>query len=105
MGTPQAPPAAPPGSPGLGSPPSQAPAPGSLGNFLGPTQRPGEPVTAGIPLGPGPGPEALTMNQARPSDPIYQAVAALDQLGATADSQTAHLRDAVHAALANRNAP
>jgi hypothetical protein len=44
MGTPQAP---------------QAPAPGSLGALDRPTERPLEPVTAGNPLGAGPGTEAL----------------------------------------------
>ena len=33
--------------------------PGTL-PFLHPTARPNEPVTAGLPLGPGPGPEAIT---------------------------------------------
>jgi hypothetical protein len=46
------------------APPPTAPAPppvlpGSLGAFDRPTDRPGEPVTAGLPTGPGPGPEAL----------------------------------------------
>lgn len=95
--------------PGVGSPPpsqlpAAGPAPGEL-PFTGPTQRPGEPVTAGLPVGPGPGPEVLTMNQANPQDPIYQAVAALDALGSTADKQTSDLRDAIHAALGNRTVP
>lgn len=34
--------------------------PGQLG-FTDPTQRPNEPVTAGLPVGPGPGPEALNL--------------------------------------------
>ena len=38
-------------------------APGEL-NFEAPTERPNEPVTAGLPVGPGPGPEALNL----PSD-------------------------------------
>jgi len=102
MGTAPAPtPAVPQGG---SPPPSPAPEPGSL-PFLGQTQRPSEPVTAGLPIGPGPGPEALSANQVNPQDPIYQAVAALDSLGDKADTATAHLRDAVHAALANRNVP
>lgn len=42
--------------------PQQAPtiAPGDL-NFEAPTNRPSEPVTAGLPVGPGPGPEALNL--------------------------------------------
>lgn len=31
------------------------------GDFLRPTERPDEPVTAGVPVGPGPGPEALSI--------------------------------------------
>lgn len=50
-------------APSAGVPmPAQAPAvpqPGSGGPFNRPSERPGEPVTAGLPLGPGPGPEAL----------------------------------------------
>lgn len=45
--------------PPSGPPPDQAaPAPGPppLAGFNAPTDRPGEPVTAGSPLGPGPGP-------------------------------------------------
>lgn len=40
------------GGPGL-------PVPGAQGPLLRPTERPNEPVTAGLPTGPGPGPEAL----------------------------------------------
>jgi hypothetical protein len=35
-------------------------APGDI-NFEGPTQRPNEPVTVGLPVGPGPGPEVLNL--------------------------------------------
>lgn len=35
------------------------PGPGELGPFDRPTERPQEPVTAGLPVGAGPGPEAL----------------------------------------------
>lgn len=96
-----------PSSPGgavQGSPPSPGPTPGSL-PFLGQTQRPLEPVTAGLPIGPGAGPEALTMNRPSPQDPIFMALAALDALGNTADAQTAHLRDAIHSAVTNRSVP
>ncbi len=52
-------------APGPASPPSPTPAgmpssPVQLGDFTRPTERPTEPVTAGLPMGPGPGPEALT---------------------------------------------
>jgi hypothetical protein len=39
--------------------PSQAPTPPEPGLLHAPTTRPGEPVTAGLPVGPGPGTEAL----------------------------------------------
>ena len=35
-----------------------------------PSQRPDEPITAGIPLGDGPGPEVLGMNSARPAESL-----------------------------------
>ncbi len=41
---------------GAGAP---TPVPGGAGPFLRPTERPNEPVTAGMAPGPGPGPEAL----------------------------------------------
>lgn len=39
--------------------PAPGPAPGSFGAFNRPTERPDEPLTAGMPMGPGPGPEAV----------------------------------------------
>ncbi len=49
--------------PPSGSPPphTAAPVPGSK-PFLRPSENPGEPVTSGLPIGPGPGPEALSLN-------------------------------------------
>lgn len=45
------------------APPAVAPSPGPPPTPLdAPTQRPNEPVTAGLPIGPGPGPEALGAN-------------------------------------------
>lgn len=41
------------------SAPADYPAPGSLGALDRPTDRPGEPLTAGLATGPGPGPEAM----------------------------------------------
>lgn len=43
--------------------------------FGGPTQNPAQPLTAGNPQGPGPGPEALAMNQAQ--SPTLQTFAAI----------------------------
>lgn len=44
------------------APPPTGPVPGELGDFLRPSERPGEPLTAGLVSGPGPGPEALGMS-------------------------------------------
>lgn len=52
-------PVAPPGTAAPGAGPQPPPPPGAGGPFDRPTERPGEPVTAGLPMGPGPGPEAL----------------------------------------------
>ena len=43
----------------MGTPQAPVVAPGSLGNLDRPTERPMEPVTAGNPMGAGPGAEAL----------------------------------------------
>lgn len=44
----------------MAGPAPQAPIPGGAGPLLRPTERPGEPITAGMPIGPGPGKEALS---------------------------------------------
>jgi hypothetical protein len=65
------------GAPSAAAPPSPAAAPATAAPeppalagaqpFNRPTERPAEPVTAGLPSGPGPGPEALsTMTQQAP---------------------------------------
>jgi hypothetical protein len=51
--------AAPPAAPPAAVPHREVPMPGSLGPLDAPTARPNEPVTAGAPVGPGPGPEAV----------------------------------------------
>lgn len=57
-----------PQAPGTSAPPDlgalvgsmgPGPAPGELGDFGAPTARPGEPITHGLPTGPGAGPEVL----------------------------------------------
>lgn len=72
--------ATPPGG-GQGAPPATAgppgPVPGSLGEFSRPTERPGEPVTAGLDIGAGPGPEALGMTKT--TDPVALQLRALYQ--------------------------
>lgn len=52
---------APPGGPpaASGAPPGPMIPPGAGGAFNRPTERPGEPLTQGVPIGPGAGPEAL----------------------------------------------
>jgi hypothetical protein len=46
-------------------------------NIGDPTMRPNEPVTAGIPYGPGAGPEALGPMPPSPADPVRLAVQAM----------------------------
>lgn len=46
-------------------------------NLGDPTMRPGEPVTAGLPVGPGAGPEALGPMPPPPMDPVRQVVQAM----------------------------
>lgn len=55
-----------------GSAPMDAAAPTSRIAFDAPTERPHEPVTAGNPLGPGPGPEAMPAPQ--PENDVVSAV-------------------------------
>lgn len=50
-----------PAPPPVTGPALAAPAPGGLGDFLRPTERPNEPLTSGIDSGPGPGSEALRL--------------------------------------------
>ena len=57
---PTTPPAVPQPSPVTGSGGGGVVAPGDI-NFEAPTARPNEPVTAGLPVGPGPGPEVLNL--------------------------------------------
>lgn len=58
--------------------------PGSLGAFDRPTDRPGEPVTAGLPIGPGPGPEVLFH-----ADPTEETLRALYRI----DPGNEHIRE------------
>lgn len=53
------------------------PAPGSAGDFTRPTERPGEPVTHGLPTGPGGGPEVLGPTAQAPMDPVTARIYAL----------------------------
>lgn len=58
---PVAPPPSPPQAAAGPSQPAGGPPPGGMGDFLRASERPGEPLTAGIASGAGPGPEALNM--------------------------------------------
>lgn len=58
------------------SPGTQSSAGAPLTPMDAPTQRPGEPLTAGIPSGAGPGPEVLGMGQPNPIDEIRAMYAA-----------------------------
>ena len=71
--------------PAPGPPPSPGPAAGSL-PFLGPTQRPNEPVTHGLPIGPGAGPEVLQNTPAQARQNVGQLLQQLAAApGATSD--------------------
>lgn len=61
------------GGPPVASTPG-GPPPGSFGPLDRPTDNPSEPLTAGIPMGAGPGPEALMLQGA---NPVIQQIKAL----------------------------
>ena len=46
-------------------------------NLSDPTNRPNDPITSGLSMGPGPGPEALPPMPPNPSDPIRQVIQAM----------------------------
>lgn len=84
---------APAGDPTLGQSPApfRGPLVGAdeVPNLTDPTMRPDEPVTAGIPLGAGPGLEALGPLPPSPADPVRQIVEALMLTHANPDLQRA----------------
>lgn len=47
------------------------PPPGSIPSLTAPSERPNEPITAGLPVGPGVGPEALGAPAAPTSDALF----------------------------------
>lgn len=73
--------AAPPQAPSVPGPAAPAPAapagpaPGTLGGLMDPSVRPNEPLTHGMPVGPGPGPGLLAQNTT--ADPDEMALRAL----------------------------
>lgn len=69
-----------------------------------PTARPDEPITAGIPTGPGPNtPPRLFGSMAQP--PLLKAAALLNTLGDDASPEVKALRDAINASQGNQGAP
>ena len=62
------------GAPRPTAPPG--PLPGGLTPLDAPTQRPGEPLTAGLPVGPGTGPEANPFSQVGSADDAVLAIRA-----------------------------
>lgn len=69
-----------------------------------PSMRPGEPFTAGLDIGAGPGSESLIGIGSMRSDPITQAAAILNQLGDGADPDTARYRAVLNAVVGNSGA-
>lgn len=71
-----------------GPPPPAGPLPGDLG-FTAPSSRPAEPITAGLPIGAGPGPSAL-----QPAvDPVVETLRAAYR--AFPNAETAALLEAI----------
>jgi hypothetical protein len=87
-------------TPAGGAPPpapaADLPVPGGLPPLDAPSNRPDEPLTHGLPSGPGGGPEVL-----QPPDPREQGLAVLNALGDAADPETRHVRDVLRAAVQN----
>jgi len=89
--------ALPPGAAPAGAPPmpqgapSAGPMPGDSGDFMRPTERPNEPITAGLSVGPGAGPEALTTIPTQDDDDVDLVALAqyLPTLELMANSSTA----------------
>lgn len=74
----------PPAAPGAPAPDAgQAPPQYGGGAFNAPSARPGEPVTAGAAIGPGPGPEALNFQPQEPGAGTGQMTQLLQKLSPT----------------------
>ena len=71
-------------------------------NLAAPTERPTEPVTAGMPTGPGPGP---TPPFGGAPSPLAQGVAILNAVVGPVDAHTEQLRQALNATMSNQAAP
>lgn len=88
-------PSSPAGPPGAGVGGNPTPAPGSFGDHLRPTEQPNVPVTAGLPFGPGPGPEAIAPPVMQ--SPLVGALANLNALGSAASPLVNAVRAQVNA--------
>jgi len=66
-------------TPSTRPPAAQAPPPGSLGSLHAPSERPTEPVTTGLSLGAGAGPEAVGQQGYTKHDPALWELRALAQ--------------------------
>lgn len=66
-----------------------------------PSQFPDEPFTAGLPVGPGAGPNPLSQFR---NDPLLPAAAVLNQLGDDVDEETARFRAVLNAHVGNSGA-
>lgn len=71
--------------------PRPAPAPVDFGPFNRPTERPDEPVTAGLPIGPGAGPEAIAYGEddaLLEAQALYAATGSEEMRGVVEELQT-----------------
>lgn len=92
-------------------PAAMGPPPGAAGDFTRPTERPGEPLTTGIPMGPGPGPEALAMSKfaanpdleaLAPYLPVLELMASQPNASPASRNLVRRLRGALGTAQVNR---
>jgi hypothetical protein len=67
-----------------------------------PTQRPNEPVTAGIDMGPGPGSEVIRSAPTAQNQGLINSLNLLNQLGDNASNQVKSIRNALAAHLSNQ---
>jgi hypothetical protein len=67
-----------------------------------PTERPNEPITAGIDMGPGPGSEAIRTAPTAANQSLINSLNLLNQLGDNASNQVKSIRNALAAHLSNQ---
>jgi hypothetical protein len=107
MGTPPVPGPMPTGGAPMGGAPMgdpntpPPPGPGELPGLTDPTNRPGEPVTHGLPFGPGGGPGIFP----QAPDPVLKGMALLNTLGANLPASLKAVQASLAASHANASAP